>query len=124
MKAYVTNVHSGIQRPIDRWAVPGCAPPSSLSLSFLSSHSHRIESSQLGDANEFITEMAGEQVELGQKKKRECSVLFSICLCVYLSDLSIYFSTVWKLMMTAGLLDRVWCTDGSSLTVVPSAHSQ
>lgn len=58
-------------------------------------HCDRIESLQLVEANKFIMEMAGERVETtGQSRKLECSVPFSICLCVYLSIWSIYFSIV------------------------------
>lgn len=58
----------------------------------LTHHCDRIESSKLRGANKFIMEMAGEQVELSQRRKGERSVPFSICLYVYLPDLSIYFS--------------------------------
>lgn len=54
-------------------------------------HCDRIESSHLVDANNLIMEMAGEQTELGQRRKL-CLVSFSICFYVYLSDLSIFFS--------------------------------
>lgn len=49
-------------------------------------HSDRGESSQLGDANKFVMMMAGEQVELEQRRKS--SVLFFyllICLSIYFS---------------------------------------
>lgn len=53
-------------------------------------HCDRLESMQLLEANKFVMEMAGEQLETtGQKKKLERSVPFSICLYVYLCDLFI-----------------------------------